>query len=158
MGSVLDGFPRRALAHATLRNPSHNSTRASPSTDSWTLHIPNLNTPPLLLGLPLQLSGLDCVTADPPDDIVYRCAPKDDDAREATTDQQAYLAAMPAYSAVLQDDDIDALDQRVTRENNRRAGGNVRIKKPGRKRRDATYGGGQASFLSSVINLVNTSA
>jgi hypothetical protein len=63
---------------------------------------------------------------------------------------------MPAYDAILQDDDIDALDQRVTREN-RRPGSGVRIKKPGRKRRDVTYGGGQASWISSVINLVNTS-
>ena len=63
---------------------------------------------------------------------------------------------MPAYESVLQDDDIDALDQRVAREA-RRGGNPVRIKKPGRRRKDATSGGGQASWISSVINLVNTS-
>ena len=66
---------------------------------------------------------------------------------------------MPAYSAIIQDDDIDALDQRVQREARRQEAANnggVRIKKPGRRRRDANQGG-QASWLSSVINLVNTS-
>jgi len=65
---------------------------------------------------------------------------------------------MPAYSAIIQDDDIDALDQRVQREARRQEAANnggVRIKKPGRRRRDANQGG-QASWLSSVINLVNT--
>jgi hypothetical protein len=63
---------------------------------------------------------------------------------------------MPSYSSVLQDDDIDALDQRVARE--ARQGSGVRIKKPGRRRRDNNnHYGGQASWISSVINLVNTS-
>jgi hypothetical protein len=62
---------------------------------------------------------------------------------------------MPSYSAVLQDDDIDALDQRTTRE--ARQGSGVRIKKPGRRRRRDDNYGGQASWISSVINLVNTS-
>lgn len=62
---------------------------------------------------------------------------------------------MPAYSAVLQDDDIDALEQRVQRE--ARRGSGVRIKKPGRRSRRTLDHGGQASWISSVINLVNTS-
>ena len=65
---------------------------------------------------------------------------------------------MPSYSSVLQDDDIDALEQMVNREAQREArrASGVRIKKPGRRRRDVNYGG-QASWISSVINLVNTS-
>ena len=64
---------------------------------------------------------------------------------------------MPAYSAIIQDDDIDALAQRVDREA-RAASGGVRIKKPGRRRRRDVNHGGEASWISSVINLVNTSA
>lgn len=70
---------------------------------------------------------------------------------------------MPPYHSILQDDDIDALDQQETRAAARQAreasgagsSSNVRIKKPGRRRRDVQYGG-QASWISSVINLVNT--